>query len=94
MPSQITRLLRRRPTPAEKLLWRWLRGRRFSGFKFRRQHPIGDYVLDFYCCDARLDIELDGGGHNERAQELRDKRRDEFLKAKAFWCCAFQISRC
>ncbi|MCX6900635.1 MAG: endonuclease domain-containing protein [Verrucomicrobia bacterium] len=89
MPSQIARLLRKRPTPAEKLLWRWLRGRRFSRFKFRRQHPIGHYVLDFYCCEARLNIELDGGGHNDLAQELRDKERDEFLKAQGILVLRF-----
>jgi len=75
------RLLRKRPTWAEKLLWRWLRGRRFSGYKFRRQHPFGPYVLDFFCCESRLDIELDGGGHNDRSQEIEDDKRDRFLQA-------------
>jgi very-short-patch-repair endonuclease len=92
MPSQIARLLRKRLTPPEKLLWRWLRGRRFSGFKFRRQHPLGDYVLDFYRCEARLDIELDGGGHNDRIQEAKDKRRDAFLRARNIFVLRFQNS--
>ena len=92
MPSQIARLLRKQQTPAEKLLWRWLRGRRFSGFKFRRQHPMGNYVLDFYCCEARFNIELDGGGHNDRAQELQDKRRDAFLKAQGILVLRFSNS--
>ncbi|MFA5193540.1 MAG: DUF559 domain-containing protein [Verrucomicrobiia bacterium] len=89
MSSQIARLLRKQQTPAEKLLWRWLRGWRFSHFKFRRQHPIGHHVLDFYCCKARLNIELDSGGHNDPAQELRDKERDEFLKAQGILVLRF-----
>lgn len=89
MPSQIARLLRKQQTPAEKLLWRWLRGRRFSHFKFRRQHPFGHHILDFYYCEARLNIELDSGGHNGPAQEFRDKERDEFLKAQGILVLRF-----
>ena len=51
------RSLRREPTAAEKLLWRKLRRRALVGLKFRRQHPVGDYVVDFYCADCRLGIE-------------------------------------
>lgn len=89
MPSQIARLLGKQPTQAEKLLWRWLRSRRFSNFKFRRQHPLGRYVLDFYCCEARVNVELDGGGHNDPAQELRDHERDQFLKAQGILVLRF-----
>ena len=53
------RQLRQIETWAEKLMWRWLR-RRFSGYKFRRQYPLGNYYLDFFCAEAELNIELDG----------------------------------
>lgn len=57
------RRLCRQETPAEKLMWRWLRDRRFSGYKYRRQDPIGNYVMDFFCEQARLNSELDGSQH-------------------------------
>jgi very-short-patch-repair endonuclease len=55
--------MRKAPTPYEARVWRWLRDRRFCGYKFRRQHPIATYVLDFYCLELRLAIELDGQQH-------------------------------
>ena len=54
------RALRKRRTWAEKLMWRWLRDRQFSGYKFRREHPLGKCFLDFFCEEARLSMELDG----------------------------------
>lgn len=73
------RLLRKKATEAERTLWRHLRNRNFAGYKFRRQHPADPYVLDFYCAAAKLAIKLDGGGHNYRAGQTRDRRRSEFL---------------
>ena len=73
------RQLRRKRTWAEKALWRLLRDRRFSGYKFRRQHPAGKYVLDFYCAEAKLALETDGYGHGFPEQQQRDATRDEFL---------------
>ena len=73
------RLLRKKATDAERILWRHLRNRNFAGHKFRRQHPVDTYVLDFYCPAAKLAIELDGGGHNYRAGQIRDRTRSEFL---------------
>ena len=73
------RLLRKKATDAERILWRHLRNRNFGGHKFRRQHPLAPYVLDFYCPGAKLAIELDGGGHNYRAGQIRDRIRAEFL---------------
>ena len=55
--------MRREPTRAEGRMWNWLRARRFSEWKFRRQHPIGRYILDFYCAELKLAIELDGRHH-------------------------------
>ena len=74
------RHLRRRQTDAERRLWHHLRTRRLGGHKFRRQHTIGKYIVDFYCEDARLVIELDGGGHNEPQQKAYDKRRTSTLE--------------
>src|SRR5580698_9836801 len=73
------RRLRRAQTPEEKLLWRALRAGRFAGFKFRRQHPAGQYVLDFYCPSARLAVELDGFEHGNLAQREHDLRCEQWL---------------
>ena len=73
------RLLRKKATEPERVLWRHLRNRNFAGYKFRRQHPFDGYVLDFYCPSAKLAIELDGGGHNYPADQTRDRTRSEFL---------------
>ena len=75
----IARNLRQRQTDAESLLWAMLRNRRLEGLKFRRQHPIGRYVLDFYCPDARLAVELDGEQHGEDVGQARDAEREAFL---------------
>jgi very-short-patch-repair endonuclease len=71
--------LRTKTTPAEKILWMALRNKLLNGLKFRRQHPISRYVLDFYCHRARLGIELDGGYHEEKSQKLYDLDRTENL---------------
>ncbi len=60
-------------------MWRWLRGRRFSGYKFRRQHPQGKYSLDFFCEEARLAIELDGSQHGHPCQQRHDAEREAYL---------------
>lgn len=69
-------------TDAEKLLWRHLRGGQFDGFKFRRQHPCGQYILDFVCLEARLVIEVDGGQHVR--QQMHDQLRTAWLEHKGF----------
>jgi very-short-patch-repair endonuclease len=76
----LARKLRRELTPAEASLWAHLRNRRFEGFKFRRQHPFGPYILDFYCHERALAIEVDGGGHFTVDQESRDEARTAFLE--------------
>lgn len=77
--KQIARELRRNQTDDEKALWRALRGRRFAGFKFRRQHAAGDHILDFYCADAKLAVELDGSQHGHPEGMHRDAEREKFL---------------
>ena len=76
------RSLRRTSTNAEILLWQHLRNRRLPGYKFRRQVPIGKYIVDFLCEDLAIVIELDGGQHME--QEKYDTTRSEWLVANGF----------
>ncbi|MDT3707288.1 MAG: DUF559 domain-containing protein [Thiobacillus sp.] len=77
----IARRLRREATPQERLLWGALRARRFAAFKFRRQVPIGPYIVDFVCHDAKLIVELDGSQH---ADNTRDSIRDAELERRGF----------
>src|SRR5438552_2432962 len=73
----LSKRLRRTQTDAERKLWMRLRDRQLNGLKFRRQQPIGRYIVDFFCPEHRLVIELDGGHHADQIQA--DKRRTEFL---------------
>ena len=75
------RELRRESTDAEHVLWRLLRGRQLAGHKFRRQHEFGGFVLDFFCADAHLAIEVDGGQHFSEEGAARDHERTQFLEA-------------
>jgi len=84
------RELRRKATDAEKYLWSLLRNRQLAGYKFRRQHPLGRFVLDFYCHEAKLCVELDGGQHAEPAQADYDRERTVWLNREGirvirFW---------
>ena len=86
----LARTLRKNPTWAGKLMWRWLRDRRFTGYKFRREHPVGKYFLDFFCEEARLSIELDGFQHGHPVRRVYDTERTKFLdtlgiKELRFW---------
>ena len=74
--------MRRAPTHAEARVWRWLRDRRFSGVKFRRQVPCGPYILDFYCASLHLAIELDGAGHNDVAMSEYDSVRTIYMNTR------------
>ena len=84
------RELRHNPTEAEQLLWRLLRNRQLMGYKFRRQHPYCGYILDFYCHEARLVIEVDGGQHADHEQAAYDCDRTKCLESNGlrvirFW---------
>ncbi len=71
--------LRKRQTDAENILWEHLRNRRFHGLKFRRQHPLGSYIADFYCHELNLVIEADGAVHDKDEQRLYDANRTQTL---------------
>ncbi len=74
--------LRKRMTPAERTLWSRLRGHQLGGLKIRRQHPLGRFIADFYCTDARLVLEVDGGIHDRLVE--RDAARTEYLEQRGF----------
>ena len=76
------RELRRASTDAERAFWRQVRGRGLGGHKFRRQVPIGPYIADFLCLQARLIIEFDGGHHQE--QTAADERRTQWLESEGY----------
>jgi very-short-patch-repair endonuclease len=76
---EFARRLRRQMTPPEARLWMALRRSAAGGLRFRRQHPIGRFVLDFYCDSARLAVEVDGFAHATGDHPERDARRDEYL---------------
>ncbi len=78
------RALRVRSTPAEKILWEELRNGKLDGLKFKRQHSIGNYIVDFYCASKKLIIEADGGIHLNPDQADKDQLRDENLKYMRF----------
>jgi len=83
------RLFRHHLTDAEAELWKHLRRHQIGGFKFRRQHPCGPFVLDFYCVAKRLAIELDGGQHLEPRGLAYHRRRDAFLAARGITVLRF-----
>lgn len=75
------RQLRKEMSPPERMLWSKLRGQKVAGMKFRRQAPIGTFIADFYCHDARLVVEVDGGSHSGDRLE-HDRKRDEWMHAQ------------
>jgi very-short-patch-repair endonuclease len=82
MQKARARELRKHMTEAERTLWKHLRLRQFAGHKFRRQQPIGQYIVDFVCFERRLIIEVDGSQHSEH--NLTDTRRTECLQTEGF----------
>ena len=81
------REMRSRMTDAEAMLWMMLRNRRIAGAKFRRQHPVGRYILDYYCVENKLAIELDGGQHGVALDY--DQRRDSWLRTQGIQVLRF-----
>jgi very-short-patch-repair endonuclease len=83
------REMRHNATQLEGILWSFLRNHRLKNAKFRRQHPVGSYILDFYCHEARLAIELDGSGHLEDASLQYDQMRTEYLQEQGITVIRF-----
>jgi very-short-patch-repair endonuclease len=83
MPDGISytraKVFRRVMTPPEARLWARLSGKRLNGVKFRRQHPVGPYILDFYCAWVKLAVEVDGASHNTEERAAHDRRRTAWL---------------
>jgi very-short-patch-repair endonuclease len=78
------RALRTAQTEPEGRLWQRLRNRQVEGAKFRRQHPVGPYIVDFICVDAQLVVELDGSQHGEESGRQVDQRRTEYLESVGY----------
>ena len=88
--NQLTRLarqLRKNSTDAERLLWSHLRGKRFNNLKFKRQQPIGSYIVDFICFEKRLIVEVDGGQHHENQD--KDLIRTQWLNDQGYQVIRF-----
>ena len=88
--KEFRRTLRKEQTDAEKKLWYFLRNKNIAGLKIFRQYSVGPYILDFYCPEKRIAIELDGGQHNEEAEQHYDETRTKYLaenniKVLRFW---------
>ena len=84
------RALRRNQTKPEAMLWERLRNRNLQGFKFRRQHIINDYIVDFFCKEKRLVIEIDGLYHNDSIQQGLDKKREATLIENGYYLLRFE----
>ena len=81
-PIEFARYLRKSANSPESYLWQLLRNRQRRGMKFRRQHPLGPYVADFYCVDAKLVVELDGTPHQTPEGKQKDEVRDAWMRSQ------------
>jgi len=88
MNKELRRMLRNNLTPQEIILWSRLR-RKQLGYKFRRQHSMGNYVVDFYCKELQLVIELDGWQHKKEFSGEKEDRRTKFLESKGLYVLRF-----
>ncbi|MGP1273893.1 MAG: endonuclease domain-containing protein, partial [Caulobacterales bacterium] len=76
----LARLLRRKLTDAETILWSRLRGAQIKGWRFRRQHPVGPYIADFACVKAQRIVEVDGATHSSRREQAHDTNRTAYMQ--------------
>ena len=81
---KFARQLRQRQTDAERALWARLQNRQLGGIKFRRQQPLGPYIVDFISLERRIIVELDGGQHGEDKEGARDEERTAWLKGRGY----------
>ena len=86
---KISRTLRKNQTPWEHELWQYLRANRFYGVQFKRQARLGNYIVDFYCANKKLVIELDGGQHIEPEVEVMDAKKQSYLENEGFTVLRF-----
>ena len=82
--TEKARNLRKNMTKQERIVWQFLRNRSVNGNKFRRQYPIGNYIVDFICHEKKLIIEIDGGQHNDDKHICYDKERTKYLETKGY----------
>lgn len=82
--KQVSKILRKYATPWEQKLWYYLRAKRFYELKFKRQVPLGNYVVDFCCQEKKLIVELDGSHHNINENKNADAERQFFLESKGY----------
>ena len=82
--NRVAKRLRRDATQAEQKMWQQLRNRRLAGLKFRRQMPIGPYVVDFICLEQGLVIEVDGSQHGTQTNQMHDEARTGYLNQQGF----------
>ena len=87
--KNIARKLRRDQTDAERTLWIRLRNKQLGGVKFRRQQPVGPYIVDFIDFDNRLVVEIDGGQHNEEEMRKKDENRTMWLRERGYQVLRF-----
>ena len=88
--KEIARHLRKNLTMGEKILWGFLRNKNFEKLRFRRQHPIDNYIVDFYCKEKNLIIEIDGPLHEDEERKLKDAIRQTYLEAKGYRILRFK----
>jgi very-short-patch-repair endonuclease len=84
LKHELARSFRRKQTDVERKLWSALRNRRFARFKFRRQQPVGPYIVDFVCFETKLVVELDGSQHALPDTAVADKIRTAYLKRRGY----------
>lgn len=82
--NALARTLRKQQTPQETKMWSFLRNHRYKNLAFKRQHPIGNYIVDFICLEKKIIIEIDGGQHNEPSNIEYDRQRTAFLETKGY----------
>ncbi len=82
------RELRKNMTPQEIKLWQIIRNKQFYGYRFLRQYPIGNYIVDFVCISKKIVIEIDGGKHNQQKNIVYDKNRTKYIES-----CGFSVIR-
>ena len=88
--KELARKLRNNATKAERVLWHSLQGKQCFGYDFHRQKPLGNYIVDFFCQELMLVIEVNGISHNQKLVQLKDKKKEDFLNSIGITVLRFQ----